>query len=135
MALYVDTDDNDLIVNITIELERRDFVNRKKAKQTARDKARWQAVYDEWVVAAHAQYLQAEAICCGNLIDKRVTDGPSDPFSLWIGPESWAFGICSEEMRDFWAANPRQTVSQFRAGLRAAKRDARRTALDTDLAA
>jgi hypothetical protein len=119
---YAATDDTDTIVAIVAEMDRRE----RKAKQHAKDAARWSAVYDEWVMGAHAQFLAAEAVCCGNLVDKHHLSEVSDPFTLWTGSEAWAMRVCTEELRDFWMAHPRVTVSQFRAGLRAAKRDARR---------
>ena len=99
-------------------MKRRD----RKAAQHKRDAARWAATYDEWFAGAHAQYLQAEAECRGNLVDKHAADDVTDPFTLWTGSEQWAARCASEELRDFWALHPRVTVSQHQAAKRAARR-------------
>jgi len=107
---------------LVAEMKRRDY----KTRRTAIDKARWAAVYEEWAVAAHAEYLAAEAACCGNLVNKESVADVTDPFSLWTGSEAWAMRCATEELRDFWAIRPRITVSQFREAIRAARREERR---------
>lgn len=116
---FATCDDETEMPALIAEVDRRE----RKARQHARDAARWAAVYSEWMLGAHAQCLQAEATCCGNLVAKGADI--TDPFTLWTGSEDYAMRNCTEELRDFWMIHPRQTVSQFRAGLRAAKRDAR----------
>jgi hypothetical protein len=115
---------DDVIVAIVAEMERRD----RKARQSAKDAARWAAVYDEWVVAAHAQYLAAEDICRGNLVNKASLADITDPFSLWTGSRRWAERCATEELLEFWDANPRLTVSAFREQQRRAARAAREAA-------
>jgi hypothetical protein len=116
--------DEDLAAEILREMARRD----RKARQHARDAARWAATYDEWHAGAYAQYLAAEAECRGNLVHKSALDDVTDPFSLWTGSEAWATRCASEELKDFWMLHPRVTVSQFQAGKRADKRAAREAA-------
>ena len=121
---FAATDDTEVIVAIIAEMDRRE----RKARQTARDAARWAAVYDEWAVAAHAQYLAAEDICRGNLVNKASLADVTDPFSLWTGSRAWAERCATEELREFWDANPRLTVSAFREQQRRDNRDARNAA-------
>jgi hypothetical protein len=55
-----------------------------------------------------------------------------DAWSLWTGSDAHAAKCMSEELRDFWMANPRLTVSQYHRQARRERRDARRAALDTE---
>lgn len=101
------------------EATRRD----RKAAQTARDKARWAAVNTEWMSWAHAQFLAAEAACRGYLLNKAGQAAGLDPWTLWTGPASRATRYASEELLEFWAANPRLTVSEYRDELRRSNRE------------
>jgi hypothetical protein len=121
---YAAADEAEVIVAIVAEMDRRE----RKTRQSAKDAARWAAVYDEWAVAAHAQYLAAEDICRGNLVNKASLADVTDPFSLWTGSRAWAERCATEELREFWDANPRLTVSAFREQQRRADREARAAA-------
>lgn len=96
------------------EAQRRD----RKAAQSAKDKQRWMAVTTEWLNWAHAQFLAAEAACRGNLLSKAGEKAGLDPWELWKGPASRAYKYASEELQEFWDANPRLTVTEYRAQMR-----------------
>lgn len=112
---------DDEIPAILAELERRD----RKAARTEIDKARWAAVYADWQAFAHAQYLTAEEECRGNLVRKEYLAEITNGWQLWTGSEKWARERATDELREFWDANPRMTVSEFRAQRRAARREER----------
>ncbi len=109
------------IAAVLAEMERRD----RKAARTAVDKARWAAVYEDWAMFAHAQYLTAEEECRGNLVAREYAAEITSGWQLWTGSHRWAMERASEELRDFWNANARITVSEFREMRRAANREAR----------
>lgn len=112
--------DEDIAV-ILAELERRD----RKARRTATDKARWAAVYEEWAMFAHAQYLAAEEECRGNLVAREYAAEIASGWDLWTGSHRWATERATEELRDFWAVNTRITISEFREMQRASAREER----------
>lgn len=118
---YAAAESDEEIALMLAELERRE----RKAARTAVDKARWAAVYECWAMFAHAQYLAAEEECRGNLVDRRYLGEVTDGWQLWSGSHRWAMERASEELRDFWAVNPRITVSQFEKMHDAASREAR----------
>lgn len=118
---YAAAEDDAEITLILAELERRD----RKAARTEIDRARWAAVYDDWAMFAHAQYLAAEEETRGNLVARRHAAEISDGWQLWTGSHRWAMERASEELRDFWAVNQRITVSEFREMQRAANREER----------
>jgi hypothetical protein len=101
------------------EAARRD----RKAAQTACDKERWAAVQAQWMEWAQAQFVAAETACRGYLLNKAGRSAGVDPWSLWSGPVSHARRYASEELMEFWATNPRLTVSQFREELRRERRE------------
>ena len=74
-------------------------------------RARYAAQRGEWECWAYAQYLQAEYETRGNLVARgsHVRDG----WALWSGPHAAAMKNASEELRNFWDANPRLTVSEY----------------------
>jgi hypothetical protein len=116
-ALYAAAEDDALIVLAVAEMTRRE--------RCARERAIRHAVNAEWFLAAHAQYLQAEAACRGNLLSRAGIKAGIDPWSLWSGPAGRADKYASEELRDFWLyASPRVTVCQYAAQLRRAQRAA-----------
>jgi hypothetical protein len=98
------------------EAKRRDQVARFIRERAAeRD-----AVRAEWYDAAFAQYLAAEAACNGYLVADGAPVG--DAFELWAGPERTAWKRASEELRNFWLAHPRITVTQYAAQVTAGHR-------------
>jgi hypothetical protein len=120
-ALYATAEDDATIAAILVEGERRD----RKARRTEVDKARWAAVHEEWMLSAHAQYLAAEAECRGNLVRREYLPEIRDGFELWSGSHRWAYQRATDELREFWDANPRVTVTEYREMQRAADREAR----------
>jgi hypothetical protein len=116
-GIYAEADETEAAA-ILAEMSRRD----RAARKHARDAARWAAVYAAWHDFAHAQYLAAEAECNGYLLSRDGQAAGIDPFELWSGTEASVRRYASEELRNFWLANARLTVSQFHAQMR---RDAR----------
>lgn len=118
---YSAAESDDEVALVLAELERREA----KARRTEIDKARWAAVYECWAMFAHAQYLAAEEECRGNLVRREYLAEIGDGWQLWSGSHRWATERATDELREFWAANPRITVSEFQATQRAARREAR----------
>lgn len=104
------------------EAWRRDQRAAQRATQHATDRGRWSRVKDEWLDWAHSQYLAAEAECRGNLLNRAGIAAGISPWSLWSGPASGPARYASEELRNFWATNPRVTVSEFREHARQGRR-------------
>lgn len=84
---------------------------RRREHLEAQRKAR-NAERAEWLDAAHAQYMAAEAELRGNLV--RYGSPVADAWSLWSGSEQYAQANCSEELRLWWLEHPRITVTQYR---------------------
>jgi hypothetical protein len=102
---------------------------RDRADKAARTR---EAIRGEWYDAMFAQYLAAEAECRGNLLSKEgLASGLADPSSLWSGPRDQAMRYASEELRDFWLANPRMTITEYERQRAAATRIARAEWHDT----
>lgn len=55
-----------------------------------------------WELMAHAQFLEAERLCRGELLNKRGERECIDPWSLWSGPAHRAELYASEELLEFW---------------------------------
>lgn len=91
---------------IMAEATRRERLERAQA---ARDAER-----ATWAEAAHAQYLAADAVCRGVLLSRQGKRAGVSEWSLWSGPEARAMKYASEELREFWYANPRVTVGKYR---------------------
>lgn len=70
-----------------------------------------QAYYD-WV---ETQFVAAEEATRGNLLNKAGQAAGVDPKSLFSGPASRARKYASEELKRWWQANPRMTLTEFRA--------------------
>lgn len=104
-ALMRDGDDT-TVTAVVAEGKRRD---RLEQAQRARDSER-----ATWAEAAHAQYLAADAVCKGNLLSRPGKRAGVSEWSLWAGPETRAMRYASEELREFWYANPRVTVGRYR---------------------
>ena len=83
--------------------------DRLEKAQAARDAER-----RTWEEAAHAQYLAADAVCRGVLLSRQGKRAGVTEWSLWSGPEARAMRYASEELREFWHANPRVTVGRYR---------------------
>jgi hypothetical protein len=116
--LYNATTDENVRSAAIAELAHRD----RKNATSRRDAARWAAVYSEWLDFAHAQYLAADAACNGYLLNRDGLAAGIDPWSLWSGSARRAERYASDELRNFWDANPRLTVTQFREHQRRAGR-------------
>lgn len=104
---------------------------RDRLEQAARDRRR---VQQEWMDLQHAQYLAADAATRGNLLSREGRKAGVSEFALWTGPEALARRYASWELNEFWDANPRVTVTEYRRQLAAAARDARQQALFGDQA-
>jgi len=107
-AIAATAGNDELAADVAAERKRRAPAGFLEQRQAER-----QALRAEWVDFAHEQYLAAEAACCGNLVrrDSPVPDG----WSLWSGTEAWARKNATEELLEFWAANPRITITQYAA--------------------
>ena len=75
-----------------------------KARQAAVRKRREDPVTNEWLDAAHAQYMQAEAQCAGKLV--RNGSVITDAWALWSGPEWLARKSATEELRQLLGRPP-----------------------------
>jgi len=114
------------------EAARRD---RAERRQRARDAER-----AEWEIAAHAQYIDADRACNGNLLSRRGIAAGITERDLWSGPAARAWTYASEELREYWEANPRvPTVTAWRAAhaddRRAERAEAQRERLEDATAA
>src|ERR1700677_554784 len=107
---------------ILAECNRRDRLQRQRDRRAA--------VRDEWAIVQHAQYLAADALCRGSLLSKAGRAAGVSESSLWTGRRDVAMKYASEELRDFWAVNPRMTVTEYAAQLAEAARIARDEARD-----
>jgi hypothetical protein len=99
---------------ILAETRRRDSADQSKRARAAQRQA--------WESAAHAQYLQADEVCRGNLVNRRGCAARVTDWSLWSGPASRALRYATEELREFWYTHPRVTVEAYRRQLRDARR-------------
>ena len=108
IALYAAAAEDDAAALLR-EMARRD----RKTAQSAADRAWWARVSAEWRDFAHAQYLAAEEECRGNLVAREYLAEITDGWQLWSGSGQWAARRATEELRDFWAAHPRVTVSRY----------------------
>lgn len=95
----------------------------RRRETSERDRDRWAAVYQEWHDFAHAQYLAAEAECRGHLLSREGIEAGISPWSLWSGSARRAERYASEELRNFWQANARLTVTEFREHQRRERRE------------
>lgn len=91
---------------VQAEARRRERLERAQAARDAEQAA--------WQEAAHAQYLAADAVCRGVLLSRQGKRAGVSEWSLWSGPETRAMRYASEELREFWLANPRVTVGKYR---------------------
>ena len=92
---------------VMAEARRREALERAQAKRDAERRT--------WEEGAHAQYLAADAVCRGVLLSRAGKRAGVSEWSLWRGPEPRAMKYASEELREFWYANPRVTVDGYRA--------------------
>jgi hypothetical protein len=107
LSMYANGTDTDRSA-ILRECRRQD--NRRRGRE------RWRAVDAEWRDGAYSQYLAAESATNGYLLSRAGDAAGIDPWpALWTGPESRAMKYASEELRNFWLASPRTTVSQYAA--------------------
>ena len=118
-ALERDCDDVTLAA-VMAEGRRRDRLERAAEARAAERRT--------WEEGAHAQYLAADAVCRGVLLSRQGKRAGVSEWSLWRGPEPRAMRYASEELREFWYANPRVTVDGYRqqaSRARAAQREDR----------
>ena len=123
LALY--RSDEDAATAALAEAARRDRTDRAAAARAA--------IRAEWYDAAYAQFLQAEAVCRGNLLSREgLAAGIADPFSLWHGPAAVAMKYASEELRDLWMISPRITITEYERQRAMAQRGAREDTITTE---
>ena len=117
----------------TTELGRAILAECARQDRRARSRAAREALREQWHDGAFSQYLAADAECRGNLLSRAgIAAGIAEWPALWTGTASRAMRYASEELREFWYANPRVTVSHYARQAREARRIARDEA---DLAA
>ena len=90
------------------EMARRDRVATRRRKAAATRAA----AEAEWMDAAHAHFLAAEARCRGNLLARGSTVGEAFP-ALYRMSERDFGRQASEEMREFCGSSPRPTRQEF----------------------
>jgi hypothetical protein len=101
------------------ECKRRD----RKARQYAKDAARWAQAREDHELAVQAQYLAASAACNGYMLSRAGDAVVSDERTLFTMPAARAWKLASEELRNFWLATPRvPSVSTFDNAIRASNR-------------
>ena len=110
------TADDDLIKALGAECKRRDRLDRAKRARQA------DPIAAEWHLFAHAQYLAAEAATNGFLLNRRGLAAGIEPWSLWSGPARQALAYASYELAEFWSANSRLTVGEYRRQIAAGHR-------------
>ena len=99
------------------EADRRDRVDekaRRKAARQARRRARdadLRDAYQDWV---HAQYLLAEEVTRGSLLNPVGKAAGVDPYSLFSGQWARARKYASEELVAFWNEHGRITFAEFK---------------------
>lgn len=94
--------------------------------------------YDLWV---HSQWLQAEEVTRGNLTTRAARAAGIDDRSLFTGPHARAWKHASQELKEWWAENPRMTFTEWkhqqgyggRTGAAAARRSREIRNLDSSL--
>lgn len=124
-ALFAaDPDDEAARATMLAELARRD-----RAERLGQARKR---MHDEWYDAAYAQYQAADIECRGELVNgapgwpaARGDQPGRDDFALWTLPEREAMRFATEELRDFWRANPRLSFGQWQRQRAADMREAR----------
>lgn len=122
-ALY-DADES-AVAAVLAECARRDRID-----QAARERDQVRAA---WHDAAHAAYLQAEADCCGELVNRAgVAAGVRDGFALWSGPQHFAMAYATDELREWWDSHGRLTIGTYRRQHAADMRAARLEALSAE---
>lgn len=85
-----------------------------RAEQARAARERRAAKVADWESGAYAQYLAAEAATNGYLLSREGTAAGIDPWpALWRGAEGTAMRYASEELREFWLAHPRVTVTGY----------------------
>ena len=86
---------------------------RRDAEQAAKPDPR-QVQRDEWERMAHAQWLDAERACRGELLNARGMAAGIDPWSLWSGPAHRTEIYASEELRGYWRdVSPRIDITTY----------------------
>ena len=108
LAALFDAGDAATRAAVMAELARQDQAADRRRKAQARRRA----VESEWLDAAHAHYVAAEAATCGNLTAAGSTVGEPFPGLYRLSDRDFA-RQASEEMRNFCETNPRPTRAGF----------------------
>ncbi|TLQ43478.1 hypothetical protein [Streptomyces marianii] len=89
------------------------LADREQEQESARSaysRARVQEMYREHV---YAQYMAAEDELRGVLLSRDADRQGIDPMSLFTGPSHVAYARASEELKRWWQANPRTTLTEY----------------------
>lgn len=110
---------------VVAELERRE--RSRERKQAARERAQGrrrsaQEGYRNWL---ETEWVAAEGVTRGNMLNKRGRAKGIDPRSLWTANEKTRAAYASEELRQYWNAHPVLSAAEFRGGGAAQVRGAR----------
>lgn len=73
----------------------------------------WRECREAYGLHLEAQYAAADEACAGVLLNKRGIAAGIASESLFLGPRARAEAYASDELREFWQANPRVTFAQF----------------------
>ncbi|MFE2033046.1 hypothetical protein ACFXBB_07240 [Streptomyces scopuliridis] len=79
-------------------------------QRTAYTRAEIREMYSDHV---YAQALAAEDATNGYMLTKAAQLAGVDPVSLFSGPSHVAYARASEELRRWWADNPRTTLAEY----------------------
>ena len=125
---FTQVTDDDTIVALVAEMDRRERAAAAKAARADRDRARYEAIRTEWAEMAYADYLNAEQATKGNLLNRAGEATGIDPYSLWAGKDSDIRKYGSEELHNWFLDHPRTTIREYlrlaKAGKRAAREEA-----------
>ncbi|MCX4827179.1 phage minor capsid protein [Streptomyces sp. NBC_01016] len=89
------------------------IAEREAEQQTARGaytRKQIREMYDEHV---WAQYMAAEDATNGYLLSREAKAAGIDPGSLFTGPSHVAYARASEDLKRWWADNPRTTLAEY----------------------
>jgi hypothetical protein len=73
----------------------------------------WRECREDYELCLYAQYLRAEAVTNGALLNERGQARGIDALSLFMGPARRAHAYASPELIEHWEKNPRVTFAQF----------------------
>lgn len=102
------------------EMDRREESAARRAESVARrarrDKDRRGARAAEYQAYLEHEWIKAEAATNGYMLNSRGKVKVRDPRSLWTANDRTRAAYASDELREYWARHPPQTVAEFHAG-------------------